>query len=139
MKTLTLTKVKSGSKFETLASYSRAVAIGDWIFVSNTAGIDYVTRTLPETAAEQLRLAIGTVERALDAVDATLADVVRIQVFVPDDVDVTEVTEVLGEVFQGIDPALTMTRSPLAGEYKVEIEVTAFRGAGAKEGERIDL
>ncbi|PZU43780.1 MAG: hypothetical protein DI566_13695 [Microbacterium sp.] len=139
MKTLTLTKVKSGSKFETLASYSRAVAIGDWIFVSNTAGIDYVTRTLPETAAEQLRLAIGTVERALDAVDATLADVVRIQVFVPDDVDVTEVTEVLGEVFQGIDPALTMTRSPLAGEYKAEIEVTAFRGVGAKEGERIDL
>ena len=139
MKTLTLTKVKSGSKFETIASYSRSVAIGEWIFVSNTAGIDYVTRTLPETAAEQLRLAIGTVERALDAVDATLADVVRIQVFVPDDVDVAEVTEVLGEAFRGIDPALTLTRSPLAGEYKAEIEVTAYRGAGAKTAARVEL
>ena len=134
-----ITSVKSGSKFETLASYSRAVAIGDWIFVSNTAGIDYETRTLPDTAAEQLRLAIATVERALGAVDATLADVVRIQVFVPDESHVDEATEVLGEVFRGIDPALTMTRSPLAGEYKAEIEVTAYRGAGSAQRVRIDL
>lgn len=134
-----ITSVKSGSKFETLASYSRAVAIGDWIFVSNTAGIDYETRTLPDTAAEQLRLAIGTVERALEAVDSSLADVVRIQVFVPDEADVDETTQVLGEVFRGIDPALTMTRSPLAGEYKAEIEVTAHRGAASARRVRIDL
>lgn len=134
-----ITSVKSGSKFETLASYSRAVAIGDWIFVSNTAGIDYETRTLPDTAAEQLRLAVATVERALEAVDSSLADVVRIQVFVPDEADVDETTQVLGEVFRGIDPALTMTRSPLAGEYKAEIEVTAHRGAGSARRERIDL
>ncbi|MGJ0390237.1 RidA family protein [Microbacterium sp. CGR1] len=134
-----ITSVKSGSKFETLASYSRAVAIGDWIFVSNTAGIDYETRTLPDTAAEQLRLAIGTVARALAAVDSSLSDVVRIQVFVPDASDQDEAIEVLGEVFRGIDPALTMTRSPLAGEYKAEIEVTAHRGAGAARRTQIDL
>jgi len=131
--------VKSGSKFETLASYSRAVAIGDWIFVSNTAGIDYETRTLPDTAAEQLRLAIATVARALAAVDSSLSDVVRIQVFVPDASDQDETIEVLGELFRGIDPALTMTRSPLAGEYKAEIEVTAHRGAGAARRTQIDL
>lgn len=131
--------MKSGSKFETLASYSRAVAIGDWIFVSNTAGIDYETRTLPETAAEQLRLAIATVARALAAVESSLSDVVRIQVFVPDASDQDETIEVLGEVFRGIDPALTMTRSPLAGEYKAEIEVTAHRGAGESRRTQIDL
>jgi len=131
--------VKSGSKFETLASYSRAVAIGDWIFVSNTAGIDYETRTLPDTAAEQLRLAIGTVARALAAVDSSLSDVVRIQVFVPDASDQDETIEVLGELLRGIDPALTMTRSPLAGEYKAEIEVTAHRGAGTARRTQIDL
>lgn len=134
-----ITSVKSGSKFETLASYSRAVAIGDWIFVSNTAGIDYETRTLPDTAAEQLRLAVATVARALAAVDSSLSDVVRIQVFVPDASDQDEAIEVLGEVFRGIDPALTMTRSPLAGEYKAEIEVTAHRGAGAARRTQIDL
>ncbi|KQQ66885.1 RidA family protein [Microbacterium sp. Leaf320] len=134
-----ITSVKSGSKFETLASYSRAVAIGDWIFVSNTAGIDYETRTLPDTAAEQLRLAIATVARALAAVDSSLSDVVRIQVFVPDASDQDETIEVLGEVFRGIDPALTMTRSPLAGEYKAEIEVTAHRGAGAARRTQIGL
>lgn len=131
--------MKSGSKFETLASYSRAVAIGDWIFVSNTAGIDYETRTLPDTAAEQLRLAIATVARALAAVDSSLSDVVRIQVFVPDASDQDETIEVLGELFRGIDPALTMTRSPLAGEYKAEVEVTAHRGAGAARRTQIDL
>ena len=134
-----ITSVKSGSKFETLASYSRAVAIGDWIFVSNTAGIDYETRTLPDTAAEQLRLAVATVTRALAAVDSSLSDVVRIQVFVPDASDQDEAIEVLGELFRGIDPALTMTRSPLAGEYKAEIEVTAHRGAGAARRTQIDL
>lgn len=131
--------MKSGSKFETLASYSRAVAIGDWIFVSNTAGIDYETRTLPDTAAEQLRLAIATVARALASVDSSLSDVVRIQVFVPDASDQDETIEVLGELFRGIDPALTMTRSPLAGEYKAEVEVTAHRGAGAARRTQIDL
>ncbi len=131
--------MKSGSKFETLASYSRAVAIGDWIFVSNTAGIDYETRTLPDTAAEQLRLAIATVARALAAVDSSLSDVVRIQVFVPDASDQDETIEVLGELFRGIDPALTMTRSPLAGEYKAEVEVTAHRGAGVARRTQIDL
>ena len=131
--------MKSGSKFETLASYSRAVAIGDWIFVSNTAGIDYETRTLPDTAAEQLRLAVATVARALAAVDSSLSDVVRIQVFVPDASDQDETIEVLGELLRGIDPALTMTRSPLAGEYKAEIEVTAHRGAGTARRTQIDL
>lgn len=39
-------KVKTGSPFETKAGYSRVVAVGDLIFVSNTAGINYSTRVM---------------------------------------------------------------------------------------------
>ncbi|MDQ0864544.1 RidA family protein [Arthrobacter globiformis] len=133
------TKVKTGSKFETSVSYSRAFVVGDWIFVSNTAGIDYSTRLMPESAGEQIRFALKNVAGALGAVGATLADVVRAQVFVPNMDDLDEVLAVLGETFRGIDPALTTTCSPLAGAYKAEIEVTAFRGTAEAHVEQIDV
>lgn len=126
----TITKVKTGSPFETKAGYSRVVAVGDLIFVSNTAGIDYKTRVMPEDAAGQARQCLANISGALAAVDATLADVVATRVFVPNSDDWDAVIEVLGEHFRGIDPTSTFTASPLAGAYLVEIEVTAYRGAG---------
>ena len=46
--------VSSGSPFESQAGYSRAVADGEWIFVSGTTGFDYPRRTIAEDAAEHL-------------------------------------------------------------------------------------
>lgn len=132
-------KVKTGSKFESTVSYSRIRTVGDWIFVSNTAGVDYATRQMPDSAADQLRLAIRNASGALEAVGAALADVVKIQVFVPNLDDTESVNEVLGEAFRGIDPALTLTCSPLAGAYKAEIELTAFRGVSQAEVHRLDV
>lgn len=124
-------KLKSGSKYEDIVSYSRIVALGDWIIVSNTAGRNYQTREIAPDAAGQTRQAFQNIERALESVGSCLADVVRSRVFVPDPADVDAVAEILGERFRGIDPANTLTCTPLAGdEMKVEIEVTAYRGAG---------
>lgn len=135
----TITKVKTGSPFETKAGYSRVVAVGDLIFVSNTAGIDYKTRVMPPDAAGQARQCLANISGALAAVDASLADVVATRVFVPNSADWDAVIDVLGEHFRGIDPTSTFTASPLAGAYLVEIEVTAYRGAGSAPTEEVTV
>lgn len=133
-------KVKTGSKYEDLNSYSRIVAVGDLIFVSNSAGIDYATREIPDDAGAQCEKALQNIERALGAVGATLADVVRIVQHIPNRADKDKVTSVIGRVFKGIDPASTTICTPLASDiYKVELEVTAYRGVGRMEQKKIRI
>ena len=125
-------KVKSGSPFEEKASYSRLVAVDNWIYVSNTAGRNPQSRLIPEDIREQTLQVFANIERALAAADASLADVVMSRVFIQNPEDSAVVLAVLGEKYRGITPATTITSPPLgAAEYKVEIEVTAYRGAGS--------
>jgi len=133
-------KVKTGSKYEELISYSRVVAVGDLIFVSNTAGIDYTTREISSDAGEQCEKALQNIERALASVGATLADVVKLVRHVPNREDGQKVGEVIGRVFKGIDPASTHVCTPLASDlYKVELEVIAYRGVKDMPQERLKV
>lgn len=123
-------KVKTGSKFEEHGSYSRLVAVDNLIFVSNTAGRNPKTKLIPEDLGEQTLQVLSNIEAALASVDANLADVVAARVFVQFPKDVEAVMTVYGQRMRGINPTLTMTCPPLGStEYKVEIEVTAYRGA----------
>lgn len=135
-----IVKVGTGSKFEDIGSYSRVVAVDNWIFVSNTAGRNPDTQQIPEDVTEQTHQVFANIERALKSVDATLADVVASRVFIqnPDDT-LTVMTEV-GKKFRGVNPASTVTCPPLGSDvYKVEIEVTAYRGASSADQEKIRL
>lgn len=133
-------KVKTGSKYEDAASYSRLVAVGDHIYISNTAGRHPETKEMPAGVTEQSLQAIANIERALLAVDSCLADIVAIRVFVPDAADADAVGVVLGDKFRGIDPALTLTCSPLASPiYKMELDATAVRGASQGSVKRITI
>ena len=125
-------KLKSGSIYEDKRNYSRAVAVGDVIYVSNCAGRNYQTREMSDDAGEQTRQCFRNIAGALQALQASLQDIVRIRVAIPDVAHREAVMDVVGEHLQGIDPALTVTATPLmAADYKVEIEVTAVRGASA--------
>ncbi|GAB4070972.1 RidA family protein [Ancylobacter sonchi] len=127
-----LVKLKSGSILEHKESYSRVVALDNWIFMSLTSGRDFATRIMPATTLEQARNAMKNVEGALAAVDCSLADVVRRRIFITRQEDVPDVMAYMGEVFRGVDPASCVSCGPLGGpEYLFEIEVTAYRGAGA--------
>lgn len=133
-------KVKSGSVFEEKESYSRAVVVNDWIFVSNTAGRNYKTREMSTDPVEQAKQCFNNIERALDAVGASLADVVMSTVYIPNVADAPTVMAYVGERFKGIDPARTVLCTPLgAPEFKVEIEVTAHKGVGAANAKRLDI
>ncbi|MGO4171995.1 RidA family protein [Bosea sp. TAF32] len=120
--------IYSGSKFEELAGYSRALVDGDWIFVSGTAGYDPVSGAFPASAEDQARRALQTIADALAQADATLADIVSVRVYLAERGDVLAVSKVLGEQF--VDPRPTNT-TILCGfpveEIKVEIEAVARR------------
>lgn len=119
--------VTTGSKYEEMAGYSRAVIEDDgWIFVSGTVGYNFETGELPETAGEQAKQSLATIGWALSEAGAGFADIVRVRVYVPDPEDVVAVSQVLKSTLEPNRPANTTVCSPLAvPECKVEIEVTA--------------
>ena len=121
--------ISSGSPWEELAGYSRAVVDGDWVFVSGTVGMNLATMRMPESAEAQAEQALDTIEAALAQVPARLADVVRVRVYVPDRADVVAVSGVIKRRLGAARPTNTTVCSPLAVEgAKVEIEVTARLG-----------
>jgi enamine deaminase RidA (YjgF/YER057c/UK114 family) len=119
--------ISSGSKFEEWAGYSRAVVDGEWVFVSGTAGYDFETGAISDDAAEQTRQCLRTIAATLAKADATLADIVRVRVYLADRADVMAACGVLREAFS--DPLPTNT-TLIVGfampEMKVELEVTAL-------------
>ncbi|HEV7318752.1 MAG TPA: RidA family protein [Ensifer sp.] len=121
--------ISSGSPFEKTAGYSRAVAMGDWCFVSGTTGYDYATMTMPETVEEQARNCLKTIEGALTEAGFSMKDVVRNHYYVTDASFADRVFPIFGEVFGEIRPAATMIVCDLIRpEMLIEIEVTALRG-----------
>lgn len=132
-------KVSTGGIYEEKESYSRIVSVGDWIFVSNTAGRNYQTRELSEDPIEQAKQCFRNIEGSLRSIDATLADVVMSTVYIPYVEDAPAVMAYVGERFKGINPARTVLCSPLGmAALKVEIEVTAYRGAGSANVKFVD-
>ncbi|MFD1624105.1 Rid family hydrolase [Azospirillum griseum] len=135
-----IVKVKSGNKLEETSSYSRIVMVDDWIFVSNTAGRNPLTKDIPADVSEQTRQVFANIERALQGVNASLADVISTRVFIQNPEDTPTVMGIFGNVFRNVDPTTTVTCPPLGSSvYKVEIEVTAYRGSGQAEVERLTL
>ncbi|CAM5325444.1 RidA family protein [Mesorhizobium sp. UC22_110] len=119
--------ISSGSKFEELAGYSRAVVDGEWIFVSATAGSEADGSFSPDTA-QQARRALAVISAALAEADASVADVVRVRVYLADRADVMTVSKILGETFTAPRPTNTTIICGFpAEEIKVELEMTALR------------
>jgi enamine deaminase RidA (YjgF/YER057c/UK114 family) len=123
--------ISSGSTFEAIAGYSRAVVDGEWVFVSGCTGYDYATMTIAPDVAEQTRQAFRNVAAALAEAGATLADVVRVRYLLPDAEDFRRVAPLFGEHFGANRPAATALICGLVDPaMKIEIEVTARRAAG---------
>jgi enamine deaminase RidA (YjgF/YER057c/UK114 family) len=124
--------ISSDSPWEAMAGYSRAVAVGDWVFVSGTIGIDQKTQIMPEGAQAQAEQAFDTIETALLEARASLLEVVRVRVYVPDRADVAAVSGVVKKRLGAARATNTTICAPLAVDgARVEIEVTAIRDSQA--------
>ena len=69
--------ISSGSTFESLIGYSRAVVDGDWIFVSGTTGFDYSKMTIADGVVEQAAHCLRNIDQALEQAGGSRADIVR--------------------------------------------------------------
>lgn len=120
--------IDSGSTFEDLIGYSRAVVSGDMIFVSGTTGFDYESMTISEDISEQTERCIINIQKALLEADASLVDIVRLNYIVPQAEEFEKCWPVLKKYFGKIKPAATMISAGLADpRMKIEIEATAMK------------
>lgn len=117
--------VSSGSKWEPVIGYSRAVRAGNTVYVSGTVGVN-PDGSAPEGAYAQTKQALSIIRAALEKAGATIEDVVRTRVFLADIKDFDDAGKAHGEVFSEIRPALTMLAAgALVGGFLVEVEAVA--------------
>jgi aryl-alcohol dehydrogenase-like predicted oxidoreductase/enamine deaminase RidA (YjgF/YER057c/UK114 family) len=124
----------SGSKWEPIASYCRALRTGNFIRVSGTTAHSPVT-SIPvlggKSARSQAVAVIDIISRALQALGGSLSDVVRTRIIIRREEDCEGVSLAHGWAFEcvGVRPANTLVVSGLIGEeYLVEIEAEADLG-----------
>lgn len=119
-------RISSGSPWELVVGYSRAVRVRDRVVVAGTAP-QWSDGTVDPEPAAQARRCFAIIGDALEAAGASFADVVRTRIYLVDAADFTAISEVHGEVFSDIRPANTtvVVAGLLDPAWKVEIEVEA--------------
>jgi enamine deaminase RidA (YjgF/YER057c/UK114 family) len=131
--------VSSGTTWETVGGYSRAVRVGPMVWVSGTTATD--DNMQPVGLGDPYQQAIfilRKIERALNQVGASLSDIVRTRVFLANVDDWEQVAKAHNEIFETIRPVNTMIGNPeiIGSEYLVEIEVDAYiidQGRGTEQ------
>ena len=120
------TRIDSGTTWEVLAGYSRAVKIGDRVLVSGTTATHGALAIGVNDPIAQSDFVIDKIEASLESLGAKLSDVVRSRIYISEMKNWEAVSRVHGERFADIRPANTMVEAKLIGEeYLVEIEVEA--------------
>jgi enamine deaminase RidA (YjgF/YER057c/UK114 family) len=124
-------QISSGSKFEAEIGYSRAIADGDWIWVSGTTGFNYAEMTISEDVAEQADQTFRNIQEAMEKAGFSLADIVRCTYIIPNAADFEPCWPVFRKYLGDIRPASTALVADLIDpRMKIEIEVTGKRRSG---------
>lgn len=119
--------IASDSPWEAAVGFSRAVRVGNQVFVSGTVGAGPDGKAVGESAHEQAVRALQRIEIALNQAGAELKDVVRTRIYVTDILQWEEVARAHSSFFGSIRPATSMVEVSklIAPDLSVEIEADA--------------
>lgn len=127
--------ISSGTKWEPLVGYSRAVRVGNVVHVSGTTATDEGGAVVGVgDAYAQTKFILEKIERALKEAGATMRDVVRTRVYLTDVNLWEDAGRAHAEFFADVRPANTMLAiaALIGDDYLVEIEVEAIIGAAGE-------
>ncbi len=111
--------------------YSPAVRAGDFIFVSGQLAVDPETNQYtPGDIQQETRMTLNNIKRILEGAGASMADAVRVGVFLADGSEFGKMNEVYAEFFGDAKPARTTIVCKFAADIKVEIDCVAYKPKG---------
>lgn len=116
----------SGTAWETIAGYARALRVGERVLVSGTTAMHHDRLIGGDDPASQTHFVIDKIEGALRSLGAELADVIRTRVYLASEADAEAVSRAHGQRFGAFMPANTLVVAGLVGTgQRVEIEAEA--------------
>lgn len=123
---MNMQRISSGSSFEAVAGYSRAVVDDRYVHVAGTTGFDYASMTIDADPLVQCHQCFRNIAIALAQAQCTLDDVVRVRYYLTDAALFEPLAPVFGHYFQRARPAATAIVCQLVDpRMALEIEVTA--------------
>jgi enamine deaminase RidA (YjgF/YER057c/UK114 family) len=121
------TQISSGSPFEEIMGYSRAIVAGNMVYVAGTSG--FANGQIADDVVEQTETAFKTIAEALAKAGSSLDDAVRVVVYLTDVAYFEKVAPVLGKHLKKSKPAnsTVIVAALVDPRMKVEVEITAIK------------
>lgn len=119
-------KLSTGTPWEEIAGFSRAIRCGDRIFIAGTTATGPAGIVGKDDPAAQMEFILDRIEHAINELGGQLADIIRTRIYVSNIEHWEIVAKIHGERFHNIRPVNTLVQAKLVSDCLVEVEAEAI-------------